>query len=74
MHAVADSAVRRFIEEVQLATQETFPAVGEGTDLRLSGRHLAGGALLIGERLVHLAAFRLEDEEVGGETRKPMVA
>lgn len=71
---VADAAVRRFLDEVERATQEQFPAVGEGTDLRLSGRHLAGGALLVGERVVHLAAFRLEDEEAGGETGKPMVA
>jgi hypothetical protein len=57
---VADGVARCFLEELEHAAQERFPAVGEGTDLRLSGSRLAGGALLVGERVVHLAAFRLE--------------
>lgn len=70
---LGEAAARRFIDEIGRARQESFPAVGEGTDLRLSGERLSGGALLVGERIVHLAAFRL-DEPATGEGEKPMVA
>jgi len=55
-----EAAVRDFLEEVQAAEATRFPAVGEGEDLRLSGRQLAGGALVAQSRVVHLAAFRVD--------------
>jgi hypothetical protein len=67
-----EAAARSFLEEVQRAAEERFPAVGEGTDLRLSGERLAGGALLVGERVIHLAAFRLD--EPGDGHGKPLAA
>lgn len=36
---------------------ERYPAAGLGEDVRLSGPSLAGGALVVDERLVHLAVF-----------------
>jgi hypothetical protein len=70
---LGEAAAHRFLNEIRSARQERFPALGEGTDLRLSGAGLSGGALLVGERIVHLAAFRLDESESGG-TEKPMVA
>jgi hypothetical protein len=37
--------------------QERYPAVGLGEDVRLTGEDLSGGALLVGEHVVHLAVF-----------------
>ena len=37
--------------------EEQYPAVGLGEDLRLSGATLAGGALVVDGRVVHLAVF-----------------
>jgi len=51
----------KFIESVKNASTERFQALGEGDDLRLSGESLAGGALQAEDRIVHLAAFDIED-------------
>lgn len=48
-----------FLNGVTRAKLETFPAIGEGEDLRLSARELTGAALAKQDRVVHLSAFRL---------------
>jgi hypothetical protein len=60
------AAVLDFLKEMQAARQEHFPAVGEGQDLRLTGERLAGGALVTGDTVVHLAAFRVERAQAAG--------
>ena len=57
-----------YYAEMAAAAAERFPAVGEGEDLRLSGNDLAGGALVVDGRVIHLAAFPLELESVGETT------
>ncbi len=52
--------VRQFLDAMQKATTEKYAALGEGEDVRLEGKGLAGGALVDGERVVHLAAYRVE--------------
>ncbi len=49
--------VRAFIESLASAKVERYAALGEGEDLRLSGKGISGGALEAGGRLVHLAGF-----------------
>lgn len=49
--------VAALLQRIQAAAVETFPAIGEGQDIRLQGEGIAGGALAKGDRLVHLAAF-----------------
>jgi hypothetical protein len=56
----ADDAAE-FLNVVARAKLETFPAIGEGEDLRLSARELTGAALAKKERVVHLSAFRIGD-------------
>ena len=55
----------KFMEGVKNAEAEQFEALGEGDDLRLSGESLAGGALVAGDRVVHLAAFNLDSDRHG---------
>lgn len=64
----------RFLGELGAARAAAFPAVGEGEDLRLEGHDLAGGALAVDGRVVHLVAFRVESDEDTGGIDKPMVA
>jgi hypothetical protein len=52
-----EATVRRFLDAMQHAVAESFAAVGEGEDLRLTGNDLAGGALVALGRVLHLAAF-----------------
>jgi hypothetical protein len=59
---IAAQQVKQFIADMEAAVAERFPPVGEGEDLRLSGKDLAGGALVAHGRVVHLAAFRVEPE------------
>jgi hypothetical protein len=49
--------VERFLAQMQAAAEERFAALGEGEDIRLSGKGVAGGALMAEGRLVHLAGF-----------------
>lgn len=62
----SEEVVKRFLDQVGQAEGESYAAIGIGQDLRLSGEHLAGGALLAEDRVVHLAAFSLEKGENEG--------
>jgi hypothetical protein len=54
-----EDAARRFIDRIRAAATDRYPAIAEGEDLRLSAPGLAGGALSVGDRVVHLAAFEV---------------
>lgn len=59
--ALAD--VRSFLDAMLKATATTYAALGEGEDVRLAGSGIAGGGLVEGDRVVHLAAYRLDSSE-----------
>ena len=61
------AAAAKFLQLVRRAELKTFPAIGEGEDVRLSARNLTGAALARKERVIHMGAFRLEADS----TRKP---
>ncbi|MBN2242583.1 MAG: hypothetical protein JW793_07830 [Acidobacteria bacterium] len=52
--------VAAFLESIVEAGKEEFDAVGEGKDVRLSGKNLTGAALVVDDRVVHLGAFAVE--------------
>ena len=52
--------VGRFLDEMKAAAAERFDALGEGEDIRLSGKGIAGGALAAEGRLVHLAGYAVQ--------------
>jgi hypothetical protein len=62
---VLEAEALHFVTETMAARVERFPAVGLGEDLRLSAPTLTGGALAVGDRVVHLCAFRLSREAHG---------
>ncbi len=49
--------VMRFIATTCGLTATTFPAIGEGQDVRLTGERAVGAALVAYAKVVHLAAF-----------------
>jgi len=53
--APPEAEARAFLDRVRGAGTETFPALGEGEDIRLSGEGITGGALVAEGRVVHLA-------------------
>lgn len=53
----SEGEVRRFLESIAAMAGERFPALGEGEDIRLNNKAMAGGALALNGRLVHLACF-----------------
>jgi len=57
--APSEAEVRRFLDSIRAADGERFPALGEGEDIRLTGKGVAGGALVLNGRLVHLAGFQV---------------
>jgi len=53
----SQAAVTAFLGELAGSRTDRFPAVGMGLDLRFEGAGVVGGALVAGDRLVHLVAF-----------------
>ena len=55
---------RKPVEELLLAITQaeakTFPASGDGVDVRFTGPNLMGAGLIVNGRVVHLGAFRTE--------------
>ena len=65
--ASADTA-QDFIGAIGNATTTRYPAIGEGEDLRLESKQIAGGGLEARDRLIHLCAFA-EDGDSKDPTR-----
>jgi len=51
---------KRFLTTLKKAAQERFKAIGLGDDVRINGGNVAGGALTVDDRVVHLVAFPRE--------------
>ena len=80
-HAVPTTeGVAGFLQEIRDAATEVHAGVGLGTDVRLTGPRIVGGALVHDDRVVHLSAFRKQDGTMShdgddlGEERRPMQA
>ncbi|MGQ0656005.1 MAG: ARPP-1 family domain-containing protein, partial [Betaproteobacteria bacterium] len=56
--------VQAFLAKVQRADAETFKALGDGEDVRLRGKSVAGAALLAEGRVVHLAGYAVDEREM----------
>ena len=66
MAARRNRAARKFLDEIMSVAAERFPAIGEGEDLRIESDSMAGGALVLADRVVHVCTFR-----VVGDGRTP---
>jgi len=53
---------RVLIDAISASQSSVFPAVGEGEDVRLSGRDVIGAALIARGRAIHLCAFMTVSE------------
>jgi hypothetical protein len=49
---------KAFLQSVLAAEARAVPATGEGEDVRLTGHAIAGAALVVDGRVIHLSAFR----------------
>ncbi|UCF68886.1 MAG: hypothetical protein JSV80_06250 [Acidobacteriota bacterium] len=52
-----EDGAKSFLNHLADAEMRAYPAVGLGTDVRLSGPDVVGGALVLDESVIHLAAF-----------------
>lgn len=57
---VTEARAEKFLDDVASAHADVYPSVGAGQDVRLSAPGLSGGALVLGERILHLGAFRAQ--------------
>ncbi len=53
----APSDAPSFLRRLAAAPMETFESIGEGTDIRTQGGAVMASALVIGDQVLHLAAF-----------------
>jgi len=65
--ALSKAVVREFLERSTLARAEQYRAIGEGHDVRLLGEKISGGALVVGDQVLHLAAFARQVSSDSGE-------
>lgn len=61
--STSQEVASRLLEDTVNAEAEGHTGVGQGTDMRLHGPRLSGGALADDGRIVHLCAFRLPEDE-----------
>jgi len=50
-----------FVDAIANAPLEMFPAIGLGSDVRIGGDAVVGGALVVDDRVVHILAFPKHD-------------
>jgi hypothetical protein len=62
---VTEEGARSFLVDVSMAAMEDFEALGKGRDVRVTAKDINGGALVDGDRVVHLCVFRTEDDSDG---------
>jgi len=60
---------RAFLDRLGEADERSYPAVGLGTDIRLTGPGVVGGALVVEDNCVHMASFATP-EAGGGRGRE----
>jgi len=74
IRAVESESIYRFLGQLASARQERYPASGAGEDVRLEGDEVTGGALEHQDKLIHVAAYRIErrGRERDGEHISPM--
>ena len=63
-------SVESFLAQIMAAHCESYPALGLGEDLRLSGGVVSGGALTAEDRLIHMAVFRIDKKKRQGPPTK----
>ena len=56
------------VADVVAAQARAYPAVGQGQDVRIESPTVAGGALVEGDAVLHLAAFRRDAEDGPSES------
>ncbi len=56
-----------FLRKTWTAHEEHYPGIGLGEELRVAGRDVVGGGLVLEEKLLHLAAFA-QPERTGDDT------
>ncbi len=59
---VQPHSAESFIDEIISARTEEYEAIGEGVDVRLSGDHITGGAIVSRNRVIHICAFPVDSE------------
>ena len=64
-HGPPATAAHRLIAELTAAPAQVYPSVGLGRDVRIDSPAVAGAALVAGDAVLHLAAFRRESFESG---------
>ena len=57
---------REFVEEAGQCKEEKFKSVGHGWDHRFEGKGMVGSALVHEENVIHMAFFKMDQEEKAG--------
>ena len=68
------ASAQGLVADVVAAQARAYPAVGEGQDVRIESRTVAGGALVEGDAVLHMAAFRRDAERAVPLSRAAIAA
>lgn len=60
---ISDGTVRAILDRAVKAKVSTYPSIGLGEDLRLTGEGLKGSCLVVDGRVIHMALFPAENVE-----------
>ncbi len=73
-HSQANQSVEELLNQISRTEVHHFPAVGEGTDIRLNDPCFSGGALEARNRVIHLCAFPKEDNSSQNDSSESSLA
>ena len=54
---------KRFLQEIKDCKEEKYPSSGQGWDYRFEGKDKVGSALVYRKRIIHMAFFKISNEE-----------
>jgi len=64
--APSKEKARTFIGEAAACEEKRYESVGKGYDFRFSGKDIVGSALIVEDKLIHTAFFRISEAEKAG--------
>ena len=56
-----------FLKEAAECEEKKYDSVGKGTDYRFTGKNVVGSALIVDDKVIHMAFFRITESEKAGD-------
>jgi hypothetical protein len=56
-----------FLKQAAVCEEKKYDSVGKGCDYRFTGKNIVGSALMVDDKVIHMAFFRITESEKAGD-------